>query len=425
MSTKTEEQAHYRIVRLQAENIKRLEAVDITPTGDVVIVAGNNGEGKTSVLDSLMYAFAGKKAVAAEPIRKGSRKARVEVDCGDFVSIREIDAKGQRLILRKKDGSKIDQPQTFLDELLGRLTFDPLEFSQMKAPDRLTMLLSLTDGLEEKLGEIAAHRSRLYEERTQVNTTVRNAKGQLADMETPKDDWPSKGINTDDIFLKQREARRQLEKNNETRRDLTLLQTECSDLENQIKELEADLEQTKETLQRRVVATTNCQGIVEIMKDPDLDAIDRELAEAIELNKLVDNRRRYDMAHKQMEHHEGEALALTTQITKCDDENAGLLASATLPIEGLAFADGDVLYNDCLFDQLSSAEQLRVSLAMAMAVNPSLRVIRITNGSLLDEDNMQIVRDMAAEHGYQVWIECVGEREDATVIIEDGKVKGD
>ena len=48
-----------RIISLQAENIKRLKAVEITPEGDIVVIAGRNGQGKTSVLDSIWYALGG------------------------------------------------------------------------------------------------------------------------------------------------------------------------------------------------------------------------------------------------------------------------------------------------------------------------------------------------------------------------------
>ena len=38
-----------KIIRLSAENVKRLVAVEIEPTGNLVEITGKNGAGKTSV----------------------------------------------------------------------------------------------------------------------------------------------------------------------------------------------------------------------------------------------------------------------------------------------------------------------------------------------------------------------------------------
>jgi recombinational DNA repair ATPase RecF len=51
-----------RIVKLQAENVKRLVCVEIEPSGNLIVVGGKNGNGKTSLLDSIMMALAGKSA---------------------------------------------------------------------------------------------------------------------------------------------------------------------------------------------------------------------------------------------------------------------------------------------------------------------------------------------------------------------------
>ena len=72
---KTKKAGHAKIIRLQAENVKRLRAVEIKADGNVVIVGGRNAQGKTSVLDSIMYAFAGQGTVCKVPIRRGERKA--------------------------------------------------------------------------------------------------------------------------------------------------------------------------------------------------------------------------------------------------------------------------------------------------------------------------------------------------------------
>lgn len=112
----------------------------------------------------------------------------------------------------------------------------------------------------------------------------------------------------------------------------------------------------------------------------------------------------------------------TEAIAALDARKAEGLATATFPIDGLSFGEGGVTYNGVPFCQASSGEQLRVSLALAMAMNPELRVIRITDGSLLDSENMRLIEEMATASDYQVWIERVDEAGTAGVLIEDGTV---
>ena len=98
------------------------------------------------------------------------------------------------------------------------------------------------------------------------------------------------------------------------------------------------------------------------------------------------------------------------------------MAAAAFPVVGLGFNDNGVTFNGVPFSQASSAEQLRVSVAMGLALNPTLRVVLIRDGSLLDDDSLAMVATMAAEKDSQVWIERVGHGEETSVVIEDGAV---
>ena len=124
-----------KIVALQAENIKKLIAIEIRPDGNLVQITGKNGHGKTSVLDSIWWALAGAKHIQSVPIREGEDKARIMLDLGEIIVTRtfKTSKKGEvpsAISVENAEGAKFGTPQTMLDNLLGQLSFDPLAFSR-------------------------------------------------------------------------------------------------------------------------------------------------------------------------------------------------------------------------------------------------------------------------------------------------------
>jgi recombinational DNA repair ATPase RecF len=59
-------------VELVAENVKMVKAVRFRPEPNLQVIAGNNGQGKTSVLDAIWWTLAGGAASSGspEPIRQ-------------------------------------------------------------------------------------------------------------------------------------------------------------------------------------------------------------------------------------------------------------------------------------------------------------------------------------------------------------------
>jgi recombinational DNA repair ATPase RecF len=72
-----------KIVSFQASNIKKLTAIEITPDGNMVVLKGENGAGKSSVLDSIWYVLTGKRALPERPIRDGASRAEATVKLGN------------------------------------------------------------------------------------------------------------------------------------------------------------------------------------------------------------------------------------------------------------------------------------------------------------------------------------------------------
>ena len=76
---------------------------------------------------------------------------------------------------------------------------------------------------------------------------------------------------------------------------------------------------------------------------------------------------------------------MSARIEAIDAEKAKTIAAADMPVTGLGFGDGCVTFDGLPLEQASDA-QPEISMAIAAAMNPKLRVLRIRDGSLLDDD---------------------------------------
>ena len=77
-----------KVIELTAENFKKLKAIHIKPEGNIQLISGANGQGKTSVLDSIWAALGGSDMTKAtgttQPIREGENKVGVYIEDGEI-----------------------------------------------------------------------------------------------------------------------------------------------------------------------------------------------------------------------------------------------------------------------------------------------------------------------------------------------------
>lgn len=410
-----------RIINLKATNVKRLVAVDITPEDDVIVVSGANGAGKTSVLDCIWWALGGKKAIPREPIRAGQERAEVMLDLGDLRVMRTITEKEAYLKVETADGKKYSKPQEVLDELVGRFTFDPLEFIRMEPPKQRDGLLELV-GLKEDLDALDERRKGVYEERTVVNREADKLEKVLESMPSPKEGLPEEKTSIAEMSSRLEEAHNLIAANTREHECFERLQKDVNDLvarlealRNETRQLEADAMklESKRSAQANLVAS---------LKDPPLATIEDELEKVEAVNDDILAAKVYRGAEAEWKVKAKESASLSADLKAIDKEKVELVAGAEFPVPGLGFSERGVRLNDVPLEQCASSEQLQVGLAIAMILNPTVRVCRITDGSLLDKRNMDVLRRMAQERDFQVWIERVDATGEVTVHIVDGEI---
>jgi len=414
-----------KIISLTSENIKRISVVEIHPDGSLVIIGGRNEQGKTSVLDSIEYCLGGTDSVPSMPIRKGEDKARIVADLGDLTVTRTFTQKGSKLVVANKDGSMHRTPQAILDSLTGRLSFDPLEFSRMKPDQQVATLKSLV-GLD--FGGLDREREKTYSDRTVVNREVKALQVKIEGI--PKQDVPEEEISIAELA---KEQERRISKNSSNAVARNLHQKLGNDISRNKKELELlkqDLEGLQKTILDRnmVLATLETQWakeseILPTVIDEDIDSIRTAITQAEKTNVAVRSNKKREELVGMFELKTIEVDALSQKIDEIDTEKASQLGSAKFPIPELGFTENGVIYKDIPFDQCSSAEKLRVSLSIGIALNPKLKVLLVRDGSLLDQDSLKLITEMIEKSDHQLWLEKVSEGKECSIIIEDGKVK--
>lgn len=456
-----------RIVKLVAENVKRLHAISITPEGTLVTIAGKNGAGKSSVLDSIAYAMGGEKLVPSEPIRNGEAEAKIVVDLGDLIVTRRFvrdkvhepqcaskqpvaedknvirtcdctpswSETRSTLTVTNKDGARYPSPQAVLDKLLGKLTFDALEFARADVKTQDTILRKLVN-VDVTLLE--QQRRAAYDQRAMVKKSYAIKEAQI--MALPQHaDAPTAELPLDDILTEMKAADEHLKLAEEAERDVTKAQqteqqikAERLQRESTIADLEARLAKEKDlwhatceklTLARQELGAKHANATSARAMVPNAEVLRSKMKDAETTNaKVRANAKRAEVMA------EAEALlreidTLHQAVITAEEQKKSMLASAKFPVAGLGLSDDGVTFNALPFTQAGSAEQVRVSVAIGIALNPTLKVLLIRNGNLLDCDSLKAVAAQAEAADMQVWMEYVSDSKDGVaVMMVDGEV---
>lgn len=430
-----------KILRFDAENYKRLKVVEITPDGNLVMLRGNNGEGKSSVLDAINAALGGLDYVPPVPIRKGEEQARIRLDLGDVIVTRKFNDKGSSITVETAGGARYPKPQTILDELVGKISFDPLEFARMDAKAQAATLRSLVP-LEVDLDELAEADKADYRERRDINRDAASLEARIDAVVLPPnlpDEAPDKnallqklteaGETTAEIERErarrgaiQRDIDATIDGEKACRAEARKYRAEAERLIELADSRLADAERSKMDAGAKLAALDSLPPLEEPI---DTAPIRAELQRA---DAVLEGLRIKATLSDMLVEHDGlvkRSEQLTANMVDRENQRKEAIAKAEMPVAGLGFAtDGAVTFNDLPLEQASSAEQLRVSTAIAMAANPKVRVLRIKDGSLLDQNGLKIIADMADKGDFQIWMEVVGEGDGMGIVLEDGMVKG-
>jgi DNA repair exonuclease SbcCD ATPase subunit len=416
-----------KVLSLEASNVLRLRAIQITPNPDnnVVILGGENEQGKSSALACIEMAIGGKKRIPASPVHLGEKEGRIKLMLGQReveLIVERTGEKLDKLVVRSADGAPKASPQAILDALKSDLSFDPLAFERMEPAKQVEMVKKLL-GLD--FTALDSERAKLYEKRTEVGRGLKVSQQRVADFPISCVTAPDTEVDIGALLETKKAADEEIAKAHRLSTMVDACACEVSSAETALAEAEAAYERAQQRLADAQKRMLDARNEVSCSPPPvvNLTQLHSKLSGAEAMNRLVRAKRDRAAESAKCAALEKEQAALTERIAAIDADKQERLTKATWPVPGLGFGDGCLTYDDLPLSQASAARRRQIAFEMACALNPGLAVVLLPDASLLGKEAMKHIAELAAAKDMQVWVERVGAGDPGAIIFEDGGIR--
>lgn len=416
-----------KINKLEIENVKRIKAVKIEPTANgLTIVGGNNNQGKTSVLDSIAWALGGEKYRPSKAQRDGSTippTLHIVMSNGLVV-----ERKGKNSALKVTDPNGGKGGQQLLNEFVEQLALDLPKFMESSGREKAQTLLKII-GVGDQLDVLDKKEKELYNSRLAIGR-IADQKKKFANEQPYFPDAPKEMVSPSELIRQQQEI---LARNGENQRkrdrlnEITMNKHRVFDdigrLDEQIATLQKQKEQLTEEYNQAVRDEETARKTVMELQDESTAELEASLANIEEINRKVRANLDKDKAEEDALDYQNQYAALTEEINQTRQAKSDLLQSAELPLPELSVQDGELVYKEQQWDNMSGSDRLKVSTAIVRKLNPKCGFVLLDKLEQMDRETLNEFGQWLEQEGLQAIATRVSTGDECSIIIEDGYVK--
>lgn len=416
-----------KITALEAENVKRIKAVALTPspTG-LTLVGGNNNQGKTSVLDALAWALGGERFRPTAAQRDGAvAPAHLKVTLSNGVV---VERKGKNASLTVTDPTGRRSGQQLLNAFVEPLALDLPRFMEASDKEKADILLRII-GIGAELHTRDLEIKGLYDKRTFTGQLAAQKK-HFAEEMISYPEAPDEPVSASELIRQQQDI---LARNGENQR----LRAQYAELEQQVQQCVDELKRTREriaTLQQLADELDakhtklfnqreTARKTVSQLQDESTAELEASIRDIEETNRKVRANLEKSRAEDEAAQYASEYDRLTESIQQKRADRMALLNGADLPLPGLSVEDGVLTYKGKHWRDMSGSDQLRVAAAIVRRLNPDCGFVLLDKLEQMDMTTLQEFSAwLEAEH-LQAIATRVSTGSECQIIIEDGMVK--
>lgn len=408
-----------KINSLEFENVKRIKAVALTPAASgLTVIGGKNGQGKTSVLDTLAWVLGGESYKPSEATRQGSvipPDLKVELSNGLIV-----ERKGKNSTLKVTDPSGGKGGQQILNQFVEQLAINLPKFLNQSSKEKANTLLKII-GVGDKLFELENKEKSIYDQRTAIGRIADQKKKFATEMIT-YEGVPLEPLSAAELIKQQQEILAKNGENQRKRDNVYSLQAERNRLAEKVNTLAEELEKYTELLGKACEDFEIASKSAEQLQNESTEELEKNIIDIDTINTKIRANLEKEKAEIDAESYKKQYDTMSGQIEQLREEKMMLLKSANLPLQGLSVENGELTYNGFKWDAMSGADQLKVSTAIVRKLNPECGFVLLDKLEQMDTDTLNEFGNWLEAEGLQAIATRVSTGDECSIIIEDGYV---
>ena len=410
-----------KINRLEIENVKRVKAVKLEPSQNgLTIIGGNNNQGKTSVLDAIAWALGGNSFRPSKAQNSGSAippHLHIVLNNGLVV-----ERKGKNSDLKVTDPEGNKGGQQLLNEFVEQLALDLPKFMEASNKEKADTLLKII-GIGDKLAKLDKEEKELYNRRLTIGQ-IADQKEKFAKEQPYYADAPKEIVSASDLIKQQQdilakngENQRKRNKAEQYRNTVAFLAKERDAIREQLSKKEKELEEAQLSLNVAVMDSAD-------LHDQSTAELEKSITSIEDTNRKVRANLDKDKAEEDAKEYRGQYRELTEKIEGVRKDRTGLLASASLPLDGLSVEDGELVYQGQKWDNMSGSDRLKVATAIVRKLNPRCGFVLLDKLEQMDIGTLNEFGSWLEQEGLQAIATRVSTGDECSIIISDGYVAG-
>ena len=438
-----------KINKLKIKNILGVQEINFEP-GDITLIQGKSGSGKTSILEALQRSITGKSERDCFVNTATDEKGEVYIVMDDIELVKKFNKNGKTITKLTRNNATINSPNTYMKSIINELQLNPIELIKMSNKDLTEMILSLIDikvpnDVINKLGVNVDNdkhglkvceeiESILYEKRTEINREVKLIVGEIEgyNKKIPNgyDLEYAKNINLKKVFEEISESNKinsYIEKAkhiiNEKENKIKAIETKKDiEIKNLMEKIEAIKENAKIEIEKEKETALKAEEYIKDNQKVDIEELETSYKEKESYKSYVHvaeeliNKRNIQLRKEE------ESKTLTKKLEIIRNLPSKLLSNVEMPVDNLQYKNGQITINERPIINLSGGERIKFVMNIVRKISGNLKLILINGFESLNENEQKHFIENCQDDGFQYFITKTCDEDLNLVDLETGEI---